>query len=299
MKKSFMLVWAAIAALFFITSCNDNGEYKTTDTGLKYKFYEKSDTGRMPQEGDMIVVNMINRTEDTVFFNSADNPVPMEIPMLKSQFAGDIYDGFAMMHEGDSATFVISTDTLFKENRGQLPPWLQNAKNIYFDVRLVKVKTKEEVQAEQKEKEAQRMAEMEKAKEEESAKLQQYLKENNIKVQPTESGLYIVIETVGKGKKVKKGDRVTVDYTGYLLDGQKFDSSKDHGTPFTFTLGQNQVIKGWDEGIAKLNVGGKAKLIMPSNLAYGERGAGGVIPPYAPLIFEVEVIKAETPKQTK
>jgi FKBP-type peptidyl-prolyl cis-trans isomerase len=298
MMKNSLILWVALIAAFAVTSCqNDKGGFKTTKDGLKYKFYVQNDTGAMPKEGDWITLNMINRTDDTVFFKSSDSPVPMEIPMAKSQFPGDIYDAFAMMHTGDSATFIISTDSLFKNTRQALPPWLEKAKYIYFDVLLLKVKTKDEVMAEQKAMEEKRKAEAEENKAQEVEKIQKYLKDNNITVKPLESGLYVVIEKQGKGKRAKAGDDVTVDYTGYLLDGTKFDSSKDHGQPFTFKLGAGRVIKGWDEGVAKLNVGGKAKLIIPSNLAYGERGAGGVIPPYAPLVFDVELIKAETPDQ--
>lgn len=104
-------------------------------------------------------------------------------------------------------------------------------------------------------------------------------------------------QTVGTGAEAKPGMTVKVDYTGWLYDdkapdhrGKKFDSSKDHGEPFTFGLGQGQVIQGWDEGVAGMRVGGKRTLLIPAAMGYGARGAGGVIPPNASLVFEVDLL---------
>ena len=106
----------------------------------------------------------------------------------------------------------------------------------------------------------------------------------------TSSGLQYIDLKVGTGATAQAGQTVSVHYTGWLENGKKFDSSVDRGQPFSFPLGAGRVIKGWDEGVQGMKVGGKRKLIIPSNLGYGARGAGGVIPPNATLIFEVELL---------
>jgi len=96
---------------------------------------------------------------------------------------------------------------------------------------------------------------------------------------------------IGTGKEAKAGDKISVHYVGTLADGTKFDSSRDRGTPFVFNLGTGQVIPGWDEGVVGMKVGGKRKLTIPPNLAYGAQGVPGVIPPNATLVFEIELLE--------
>ena len=107
----------------------------------------------------------------------------------------------------------------------------------------------------------------------------------------TASGLQYEDTNIGDGTEAKAGDTVSVHYTGWLKDGAKFDSSKDRKQAFSFNLGAGMVIKGWDEGVAGMKIGGTRKLTIPSDLGYGARGAGGVIPPNATLIFEVELLE--------
>jgi len=106
----------------------------------------------------------------------------------------------------------------------------------------------------------------------------------------TASGLIIEDIVTGDGAEAAAGQEVTVHYTGWLTDGVKFDSSKDRDDPFVFPLGGGRVIRGWDEGVQGMKIGGKRKLTIPPDLGYGARGAGGVIPPDATLVFEVELL---------
>ena len=106
----------------------------------------------------------------------------------------------------------------------------------------------------------------------------------------TPSGLKYTDQVVGEGPEAKAGQTVNVHYTGWLENGTKFDSSHDRKQPFGFSLGAGQVIRGWDEGVSGMKIGGKRRLTIPADLGYGSRGAGGVIPPNATLIFEVELL---------
>ena len=114
------------------------------------------------------------------------------------------------------------------------------------------------------------------------------------------TSLQITDTKVGTGAEAKSGRQVAVHYTGWLYDpkaadkhGKKFDSSKDHGEPFSFKLGGGQVIRGWDQGVAGMKVGGTRTLVIPSELGYGQRGAGGAIPPNATLVFDVELLEVK------
>jgi peptidylprolyl isomerase len=118
--------------------------------------------------------------------------------------------------------------------------------------------------------------------------------DEDAKMITTKSGLKYLDENVGDGAEAKKGDRVSVHYTGTLKSGKKFDSSRDRNEPFEFNLGAGEVIKGWDEGVAGMKIGGKRKLVIPAELGYGARGAGASIPPNSELHFDVELLGIKT-----
>jgi FKBP-type peptidyl-prolyl cis-trans isomerase len=285
MKKTFLgLMILGVFALLF-SSCGNSDGFKTTKSGLKYKFYETNEDGRVPVEGDIIEVNMSYQTPDTVLFDSKTMPNPLIMRLDASVFEGDLYEGIYLMHLGDSASFACNTDSVFIKLFRQkvTPPKFDSVDYITFNIKLLSVKSQEEVKKEQE-------AENKAAQEKEKTELEKYLTDNNITASPTESGLIYIETEKGNGKQPKKGDTVKVHYSGYLLDGTKFDSSLDRGKPFEFELDAGRVIKGWDEGIALMKVGGKATLIIPSAIAYGPRGAGGMIPPYSTLKFDVELL---------
>jgi FKBP-type peptidyl-prolyl cis-trans isomerase FkpA len=169
-----------------------------------------------------------------------------------------------------------------------VPPY----STVIYDVEIVDIQSKadhDKKQAEEKKKET---LKLETNKKQEGDLMKKYLADNKITAKPTASGLIYVEKIKGTGTKAAAGKKVKVHYTGTLLNGTKFDSSRDRKEPFEFELGKGQVIKGWDEGIAMMNVGGKATLVIPSSIAYGDRDMGQ-IPPYSTLVFDVELMEVK------
>jgi FKBP-type peptidyl-prolyl cis-trans isomerase len=196
-------------------------------------------------------------------------------------------EGIKMMKKGGQARLILPSQLAFGE-RGyrEIPPYT----SIIYDVKVVDVKTKaeyEKAQAAEKKKQDDKKS---KAKKEESSLLQKYLKDNKITAKPTASGLYYIEKVKGTGPQIHAGSKVSVQYTGTLLNGKKFDSSRDRGgKPFDLEVGKGNVIKGWDEGLLHMSKGGRATMICPSSIAYGEQEMGN-IPPYSTLVFDVEVV---------
>ncbi len=290
-KKMLSLIVVAMIVVTFV-ACNTgnqgSSDYQYTKDGLGYQFIVEHQDSAKPEVGKILTVRMTYGTDDTILYNTDMIPDKvMKLPLNKPEYPGDLYEALGMMHVGDSAKFLIKADSFFLKTARfpKVPPFAQDINNLVFNVKLDNVQTQEEVQKEYD-------AKMQEMKMKEDTDLQKYLSENNIKQEPTNSGLIFISDQKGSGPMPKPGDKVSVHYTGKLLDGTIFDSSRERNQPFEFTLGQGQVIPGWDEGIGMMHQGGKATLIIPSHLGYGARGAGnGQIPPYATLVFNVELLK--------
>lgn len=289
-KLSSALALLSVATLF---SCNSGmKEFKALPSGLKYKIVDDKKGDKKAVEGTFVTMHIVTKIKDSVLYDSRkmNNDKPIETPVNKPQQSGDIMEGFPLLTEGDSVLFEIPIDTLAK---GQpLPPFAKSGDMLTFAVKILKVQTKEEYEKSKQEASKAQLEADDKA-------ITDYLKANNLNATKTASGMYYVITSPGSGPNATKGQEITMNYTGMLLNGKKFDSNEDpafqHVQPFTFNLGTGQVIPGWDEGIALLNKGAKAKLLIPSPLAYGDRGMPGSpanpegIPTNSVLIFDVEV----------
>jgi len=205
----------------------------------------------------------------------------------KPAYKGSYNEALLMLRTGDRMLFKIKADSFYLKTRKEdIPPFIKKDEFLTFDIELLKILSKKEVQKEQKLLEEQR-------KKEEDNLLEYYLLENKIETEPQISGLYYIETKKGKGKQAQPGDLLTVHYTGKFLNGEVFDSSYRRNRPFSFKLGNGDVIAGWEEGFSKMHEGGKATLIIPSHLAYGKEGYGKIIPPYTTLIFDVELLKIQ------
>lgn len=239
--------------------------------------------------GCMVTVSLkISFLDGKVLFNSTDRPDPIKFKYGKRFDTPGVDEGIGLMKGGSKATIIVPSKMAFgDQGRGALiPPYSA----LVYEVEITDVQSKADFEKEQAELKLKNTQEKEAIKKGEAQQLQKFLADNKITVAPTSSGLYYIETVKGTGVQPVPGNKVRVHYTGKLLNGKKFDSSHDRNTPFEFDLGKGQVIKGWDEGIAMMKQGGKAVLVIPYNIAYGERSMGE-IPPYATLVFEVELFE--------
>jgi FKBP-type peptidyl-prolyl cis-trans isomerase len=260
---------------------------KSKTTGLSYVMH-KSNKGPKLKLEDVVTLNLKYITsKDSLVFDSWKMGKPIQLKIAKASFKGDLMDGLTLLTVGDSASFLINADSLFTKTFGApRPAFIDSSSFLNFTVKIISTTTDAALKAEELK------AEKENAMKENEV-IAKYIADKQITPSKSSSGLMYIITEPGSGEQAQAGKTVKVHYTGRLLDGTKFDSSLDRNDPIEFKLGQGMVIKGWDEGLALLKVGGKALLIIPSNLAYGSRGAGGVIPPFSPLTFEVELVSVQ------
>lgn len=232
----------------------------STNSGVQIKITEKGN-GIKPATGDRITVHYTGKlTNGTKFDSSVDRSQPFTFTLGIGQVIKGWDDAFAVLQTGDKATIVIPPTLGYGERAaGKIPA----NSTLIFDVELISVSPKISAQPYDV-----------------AGKDTQQLK----------SGLQYIIVKQGTGKAAAPGANVSVHYTGYLEEGKMFDSSVERGEPITFRLGAGKVIQGWEQGIPLLHVGGKARLIIPYELGYGEQGYPPVIPAKSTLVFDVELV---------
>lgn len=279
----FVALFSALTVPAFGQNIPDG--FEKAPSGLIYKFHRKTPGLPPARVSDIVTANMRYFIDDSLLFDSRMMGRDLMFPLMEPTFKGDFYEGVLMMSAGDSASFICRADSIFKRMFmvREMPAFVKPKSVVRFDIGMIRFQTQEAFERERQQAMQEMIAQSQKA-------LEQYLAAKGITVKPTSSGLYYIEQRKGTGLTPRVGQAVKVHYKGTLLDGTKFDSSYDRAQPFEFILGMGQVIKGWDEGITLMQEGGKATLILPQHLAYGERQAGS-IPPFSTLIFEVELIE--------
>lgn len=306
----------SVVAATLITACkggSGGGDFETDKTtGVLYKFIKHDDKGKMPGFGDYVRVKMIGHGvtpagADTEIFNSLKSRNPRDTTgtfmiSLQKTFSGCLEQGISMMAVGDSAEFKISADSLYMKtfHRPQLPKFIKPGSQITFNIKLVSMQTKAEIEQQQQAEMQKRQQEATQMKALEAPAIAKFIADNHYeKIKPTKDSLFVLSTSGSKGKAIKEGDSIKVLYTGTLLDGTVFDASSMHGNaPLSMVYSPTmQLIKGWIEVLGTMHEGEKAKILLPSSLAYGPQQASAVIKPYSPLLFELTVIKVTENKK--
>jgi len=272
---------------------NNNITVQPEGSGVYY-LETKKGTGKAPVKDGYVSIHFtVYLLGGEKLFSTIDKGEPIDFK-FGSQFENEGFqEVVGMMREGGKANAIVPSARAFGAQgagNGVVPPF----STLYYEIELVKIISNEEWGRKLAEKDAKKQAENAQKEKVETSAIQKYLKDNNIIPTTTlPNGLIYIERQAGTGPKPMDGKKVKVHYTGKLLDGTQFDSSIGKDKPFEFAIGQGAVIEGWDIGIALMNEGGKATLIIPSKLAYKDRGSGGVIKPYSTLVFDVELIETE------
>jgi len=281
MKKVVVnpLVIVMLVALTMLACSSKYAGYDKTDTGLYYKLFKVSKDTVKAKVGDWVSLTMRYAYKDSILFNSKaamGNPIRFQLPA--SEFKGDIYEGIRMLSPGDSADFIVNADSLFTKTFRQpkRPPFIDSNSVIHFYISLLSVDSPASMM-----------------KKEEDA-LKKYIEEKKITVTPAPSGLYFVESVQGKGMKIDSGTWVKAQFKVSLTDGKQIFSSYDRGEPMQFEYGKRFDTPGFEEGISKMLKGGKATLVVPSKIAFGEMGRGAMVPPYSTIVYDIEIIDVQS-----
>ncbi len=284
MTKQYFSVCILLASIIFITSCSKTGDdYKVSPNKLKYKIIVDNKKPKA-KFGEYVTYNIIWKTlKDSLLFSSKDSNQPLVSLVARPVFEGDPWEVFTMIGDGDSASVKVPAEIIFKK---YLPKNLQPNDLIVMDIKVLSVMNQHAYDSVS-------IAKLNQQLNREGYMLEAYMRENNLNGTKTSTGLYVVIEKQGTGKQAAQGNTIKVAYSGKTLDGRIVDSSsKPGGQPYEFTIGAPySAIAGWNEGLQHFSKGGKGKLLIPSELAYGERGNPPAIGSNEPLVFDIELLE--------
>lgn len=278
-KKVWMLPLLAAATLW---SCNQF-KVSVAENGVKYQFHQHDEKGKLPKDGDVISFHMVVKTAgDSVLRNSQEEGQPLVMLAQKGPYKGSFEDGIKMLTVGDSATFFISVDSLFRGAMQAPPPFAKPGTDFRFQVKVLRIETQDDFKKRS-------AAEAAGRPKKEASDIAAYAAKNGYKT-PTvlASGVQYVVTQPGTGEAPAKGDTVKVLYVGKLLSGKIFDQDQKKG--LVFPVGLGQMIPGFDEAVQTMKKGEKGVILIPSAQGYGEQGSPGAIPPNSVLVFDVQLI---------
>jgi FKBP-type peptidyl-prolyl cis-trans isomerase FkpA len=286
MVKKILFVVFIICISFSCTYFSKYDGYKKTWDGIYYKLLTIGEETPTPEVGDYITIDIAYKTiDDSVFFKGK-----RKLQLTKPEYKGSIDECFTLLSKGDRAEFIINAGKFFHTTlQNNLPSFLEEEGDMKVDIAMLDIQTEKDYENQKRA----FLKWIEDFGDYEKELLSQYMKEQQISIKPTVSGLYFLTLKNGNGVRVRRGDTVLVDYEGRFLDGKFFDSTIKRKESFQFVYGTEwQVIKGIEEAIGMMHEGEKALVIIPSGLAFGETGSTtGIIPPYTSLVFEVELKK--------
>lgn len=287
MLKNIVATAFILLAFFSCQWGNRYPGFTKTRTGIYYKLLAIGDTVAPPVAGDYVTANLSYSTvKDSVFFNGART-----FQLTNPDFKGSVDECFLMLSNGDSASFIIDAKKFFTQTlQSKLPSFIQPGDPIKISIKINEIRTAAQYQQDKEE----FLKWIEDFGEYEKTVLRNFIEKEKIDVEPAESGMYFISLRPGVGKPVEIGDVVTVQYEGRFLNGHFFDSTVKSNQPFEFVYGSEmQVIPGIESAIGRMREGEKALIILPSELAWGEKGSStGIIPPFTSVIYEIELIKA-------
>ncbi|MDR1846843.1 MAG: FKBP-type peptidyl-prolyl cis-trans isomerase [Bacteroidales bacterium] len=303
MKKTIvMLVMAfAIQGMF---AQNQLEGFTKSDKGVLYKFEKRNETGTQVKEGDIIVGQASISLGDSMTMNGFSMPPQpiFMVTMRQNVFKGDLMEGLLLMKTGEICTFAFPHDSIAKAM--QLPPFFKQEDYAYFRVSINSLTTEEVLKREDSIRAIEQTRIADSLKGLEQSKIDEYLLTSDLPKTPT-SGVYFKMIQEGTGIKPEANYKVHVNYTGRFLNGKLFDTSLEEVAnaegkhqpgrnyePLQFTIGQHMMIEGFERAVKMMHDGGKAVVLIPSELAYGGQQRGEIMP-YSPLLFELEIVKVE------
>ncbi|NNU34888.1 peptidylprolyl isomerase [Mucilaginibacter sp. S1162] len=276
--------------------------------GTQYKILSNS-TGNKIKINDVITFHVTQKTDkDSLLSSTYQTGRPAQAQV---QPTGDLMDIFPLLALNDSVLVKVPTDTIFKTQENNRPPFLPKGSNLFILIKIIKVQSLAEAMADRDKAMAAAKEEAAKMEAQEAVIADKYVTDHKLIVTTTASGLKYKITKAGTKPKPAVGDTVVVNYVGHTLAGKVFDSSiesvaKTAGLqqmgrvyePLTFVIGGEGIIAGWQEGLQLINEGGKAMLIIPSKLAYGPNPSGPDLPGFSTLVFDVELVKVKRAKSS-